>query len=151
MEADTTVLCTRLTWYPDRLRKYKIVADGEVVQALRAGDTVSFEIQPGQHDLFIKMDWMRSNRISLQCRAGGVVALECGSKIQGWLHFLIPVLAPYYYFIKPHDYLWLRLRSGSENFAEAEIRAAVEQPQSRRTSGGMLPKPSLGIGRYRFF
>jgi hypothetical protein len=44
----------------DRLRGYKVVIDGAAMGRIRNGETVSFEVSPGSHEVQMRMDWKRS-------------------------------------------------------------------------------------------
>jgi len=48
----------------DRLRGYKVVVDGKTVGKVGNGETVSFEIAPGHHEIYLKMDWKKSRPLS---------------------------------------------------------------------------------------
>jgi hypothetical protein len=61
----------------DHLRSYEVVIDQEVVGQLSAGESQAFEVDPGSHELFLKVDWCRSEKIILQLNAGQTVIFRC--------------------------------------------------------------------------
>lgn len=139
MDGTAKIQCSRKTWYPDRLRRYRFLIDGKEECKMRAGETISVPVEPGNHSVVAKLDWMRSNYIEVQSRPGSVEALECGSRIQGWRHLFIFVLAPYYYFVKPQKYLWLRSAQHEVLVAETQSSQGfgmIDKVRDRTVGGG---------------
>ena len=85
---------TRVSEFRDRLRAYKIVLDGVVTSEIRTGQEINFEVSPGKHRLFLKIDWCGSNSI------------ECGNSLQGWRL----ILGLVYVIFLHNRYLWLKRR-----------------------------------------
>ena len=61
----------------DHLRSYQVVIDEEVVGLLSAGESLIFEVGPGSHELFLKIDWCRSEKLNIALEAGQTVAFRC--------------------------------------------------------------------------
>jgi capsid portal protein len=74
---------------PDRLRKYKVLLDGKTIGAIANGETKSFEVKPGDHSLFLKIDWARSNKLDFSLSTPQqVIHFKCSSALKGdrvWL------------------------------------------------------------------
>jgi len=61
----------------DHLRSYKVVLDGEAVGRLRPGESCTFDVAPGPHELFLKIDWGRSEKIDVDVTAGQTARFCC--------------------------------------------------------------------------
>jgi hypothetical protein len=59
MSAEVTVHRASQVWR-DRLRAYALVIDGTVVAKVRQGETVSVPVTPGDHRIWMRIDWGRS-------------------------------------------------------------------------------------------
>lgn len=81
----------------------KVVLDGNIIGNIKNGEEKEFDIPEGNHDLFLKIDWCRSNVISLK-NNGSIVGFECGSNLRGWKVFLVII----YIIFLPNKYLWLK-------------------------------------------
>jgi hypothetical protein len=61
----------------DRLKRYRVIVDGEMVGRLRRGETGSYVTSAGEHEVWIRIDWCRSPVVKLALREGDSVRLEC--------------------------------------------------------------------------
>lgn len=59
-----TVERRRAIWR-DLLRSYAVVIDGHEAGKLRSGETRTFELEPGLHDVCMKIDWCRSPTLTV--------------------------------------------------------------------------------------
>jgi hypothetical protein len=66
--------------FTDHLRSYKIVFDSEVVGRLRPGESCVLDTTPGHHELFLKIDWGRSEKVNLNLTAGRVARFRCAPR-----------------------------------------------------------------------
>jgi hypothetical protein len=66
--------------WSDYLRSFNIVIDGKVVGGLYAGGSSAFEVPPGSHEVFLKIDWCRSEKLNIGLAPGEVVRFLCGSR-----------------------------------------------------------------------
>jgi hypothetical protein len=64
----------------DHLRSYKLVLDGEVVGRLRPGESCALDVAAGPHELFLKIDWGRSEKIKVNLTAGQTTKLCCAPR-----------------------------------------------------------------------
>ncbi len=53
---------SRNTSYKDFFRAYAVILDGNIVGKLRRGESKTFEIAAGRHELWLKIDWCESPR-----------------------------------------------------------------------------------------
>ena len=74
--------------WPDRLRAYKVVINGQVVGDLRQGDAIHAPVEAGRHDVWITIDWCRSPAVTLDLGAGEVARLECAPNARALLALL---------------------------------------------------------------
>ncbi len=61
----------------DRLRSYKVLADGSVVGTIGNGRTADFSIPVGHHEIRISLGWAGSNALFLDLAVGDVAQVEC--------------------------------------------------------------------------
>jgi hypothetical protein len=61
----------------DRNRRYKAVVDDLVVDELWPGQSTLIGIEPGNHTVRVKIDFMRSNELRISLRDGEQVELAC--------------------------------------------------------------------------
>ncbi|CAN5691640.1 hypothetical protein BH10CYA1_BH10CYA1_04290 [soil metagenome] len=67
-----------------RLRAIKIFADGAQIGSINNGESKVFELKPGQHNVFAKIDWCKTAVHTLDIVAGETITLSLGSEIAGW-------------------------------------------------------------------
>lgn len=96
----------RVTDYADKLRKYKIMLDDEQVSEIRDGETKSIELAEGNHNIYLKIDWCRSNKIDFYITEGQVIEFDCGCSVVGWRKLIALI---YITFLK-NQYLWLKMK-----------------------------------------
>jgi len=104
MTEETMLNLNRVTSFSDSLRAYIIVLDGEEFGQIRAGESFNITISPGEHQIFLKIDWCRSNILVFTARPGAEISLNCGSSLTGWRI----LLAYLYIFLWRDQYLWIR-------------------------------------------
>src|SRR4051812_9592454 len=61
----------------DRARAYKVMVDGQEVGRVRNGDSQSFEVAPGRHEVHMSIDWTRSPSVEVDVPAAGDAHLRC--------------------------------------------------------------------------
>src|SRR5690242_13723550 len=70
--------------YTGLARRLNVYLDGIQIGSVKSGDTETFMVAPGQHSLYVRMDWKRSDALSLNLESGTTTNLLCGSTITGW-------------------------------------------------------------------
>jgi hypothetical protein len=63
--------------YPDALRSYAVVLDGNPVGKVARGESITVDTEPGTHSLRMKIDWARSRDLELVLTDGQTIAVEC--------------------------------------------------------------------------
>ena len=61
----------------DMLRAYTVVIDGNTVGDIRRGETRTFDVAPGRHEIRLEIDWAKSRNLELNLSSGDVASLAC--------------------------------------------------------------------------
>jgi hypothetical protein len=61
----------------DRLRRYRVMIDGEWVAMIKRGQRIDVPVTPGRHTVFLQVDWARSPQLEVDLAPGQTVSLEC--------------------------------------------------------------------------
>lgn len=104
-----TIKLKRDSGYADRIRAYHVVLDGKKVMKIGNGESVEITVRPGNHELFMKIDWCRSNKISFPISEGQIKTFDCGSSLRG----IKLIFAIVYATFQKNSYLWLRESSNT--------------------------------------
>lgn len=90
--------------YRDKLRSYKIIIDGNYCDEIKCGEIKNINLAPGNHTIYLKIDWCRSNKIDFTVLENETVEFECGNPIDK-RRILSSII--YITFLK-NKYLWIR-------------------------------------------
>jgi hypothetical protein len=93
----------RTSQWANRLRRYSILVDGSEVGTVRNGETVKIPVDPGQRIVQVKLDWCRSESLTVAVKPGQSCVLEVGCISKSW-HALEALTAIF----SPHRYLYVR-------------------------------------------
>jgi hypothetical protein len=86
------------------LRDYRVILDGQEIGRIGNGETKSFTIASGQHQIAVKIDWCSSNELTFSLSPDGSLVFQCDSKLRG----LRLLGAIYYVLFARKSYLWLK-------------------------------------------
>jgi hypothetical protein len=100
----SSITVTRESGYTDRLRAYTILVDDIEIGRIRDGETCSFPLASGHHQIRLKIDWCGSETLSFELPSGGCAMFSCGSPLRG----PALVLALLYVLFRRNQYIWLR-------------------------------------------
>jgi hypothetical protein len=64
----------------DMLRAYKVVIDGAAIDDIHRGETKSFDVVPGRHEIHLEIDWAKSRNLELNLSSGDVASLACSAR-----------------------------------------------------------------------
>jgi hypothetical protein len=81
----------RQSAYTDFFRAYHIFLDGKESGTIRQTENCTFEVQPGHHEVFLKIDWCSSPLHTVTIGAGEEVKLICKGKLPTvllWPYFM---------------------------------------------------------------
>ncbi|MFI0967650.1 hypothetical protein ACH4S8_40690 [Streptomyces sp. NPDC021080] len=73
----TVVLSRAQSSYRDALRGYAVLIDAAQVGSIRRGQTLRFEMPPGEHRLRLKIDWCTSRPLTVLVEEGRTVCFIC--------------------------------------------------------------------------
>jgi hypothetical protein len=79
-ELKSVISITRVPETFALMRELDIILDDEVKGSMLPGSKAVFHVDPGQHDVYVKMDWFRSAPVSMMLRPGEAVTLFCWSR-----------------------------------------------------------------------
>jgi hypothetical protein len=90
----TRIALTRRPEQYGSFMNLKVFVDGKVVGELPYATRVIFPVDPGGHEVHIKMEmnYIKSKQISVQVAEGETVELNCGSRFRGWQRILNLIL-----------------------------------------------------------
>ena len=80
MEAASIQIDRDANFWMDRGRAYHVLIDGQDVGAIRRGESKSFDVLEGRHEVFLKIDWVRSKSIVLNLDQGEKATLVCRAR-----------------------------------------------------------------------
>ena len=97
----STLIIHRDSGFADRARKYRVFCGSKKIGVVRNGEITSFEVSPGKHIIYFKIDWARSNKIEIDFEENKTEVVKVQSNLRG----IRLVLAPYYAFFAFWKYL----------------------------------------------
>lgn len=97
-----TLIINRDSGYADALRAYKILLDSNEIGTIRAGESKSFTVSPGEHTIRAKVDWGTSSSEPFVA-ADGIVSFEIYSKLRGFR-----LLGTIFAMFNPHGWIGIR-------------------------------------------
>jgi hypothetical protein len=78
----------------DRARAYKVMIDGQEAGTIRHGQQESFEVVPGTHEVFLKIDWCRSPKLTVDVAGGQRAKVTCVPSGTIWTAIFAIVFKP---------------------------------------------------------
>jgi len=104
-----TIRISRDSGYADILREYKVALDGKTIGKIRDGETKDFDLKDGNHKIWLKIDWCRSNKLTFFIHAGETICFDGCSNLKGNKKWLVLL----YILFAPHKYLLLKQSSNT--------------------------------------
>lgn len=71
----------------DYFRSYKVVIDQAVAGEVRRGESRAFQVPPGAHQLYLTLDWCRSEKLDVALAAGETARFVCSPRAKGITSF----------------------------------------------------------------
>lgn len=97
------ITLSRDSGYADRIRAYRVLIDGTEVGTIDNGESKTFSVEPGPHEMVLKIDWCGSNTVKFDLPVSRSIGFECGSNLRG-----VGIFLSFYYVLFARDqYLWL--------------------------------------------
>ena len=97
----------RTAQYVNKLRDFVVIIDDFQAGRLEDGGKLRIEVTPGEHEIYLKIDWCRSNKIHFSLSENEHLKFKCGCPISGW-NLLNPFIMPYYIFFNKNKYLYIK-------------------------------------------
>ncbi|GIO16160.1 hypothetical protein J19TS2_57150 [Cohnella xylanilytica] len=102
---------SRTSQYVNKIRSYEVIVDDIERGTIQDGGTMKIELEPGEHEIRLKIDWCGSNRLAFRLQDNEVRKFRCGSPIKGW-RYLSPFMMPYSIFFNKDKYLYIEAIDG---------------------------------------
>jgi hypothetical protein len=99
------VTIKRDSGYADLFRAYRIILDGKSVARIQNGQELKLQVPPGKHQIYLKLDWCRSNVLEFELGERDIT-FDCGSSLRDWRILLSLLYAAIFY----REYMWIRQR-----------------------------------------
>ena len=64
----------------DALRPYKVVIDQESAGHLAPGQSMTVELDPGEHEIYVSVDWARSKKAQFSLESGETARFDCAPR-----------------------------------------------------------------------
>src|SRR5262249_21658470 len=100
-----TIKIRRPGAYTNYLRSYTLMVDGSPAGTVRSSSEATVPIGPGAHELYLKIDWCRSNTVRFTAAADETIAFEVST--------VNPFMAIFYVIFARDEYLMLRRTSSA--------------------------------------
>lgn len=75
----STLRISRTSEWANCLRRFGVFLDGNKIGTIRNGQTVDFPVAPGEHELFLTVDWCRTEVLLVDIPEGETLHVHCGS------------------------------------------------------------------------
>jgi hypothetical protein len=89
MDNQGSVILIRKTRWFGLLRSLAVFLDGEKTEAIDEDSTIELTLSPGSHEIYVKMDWARSNKFQFNISAREKVYLVCQTRLGGWKYLFM--------------------------------------------------------------
>jgi len=77
MAENATITLVRHSAYPNRIRAYRVFADNREIGTVKNGSTTTVAVPSGKHQMFVKLDWVRSTPLELVIEPGEHIHVDC--------------------------------------------------------------------------
>jgi hypothetical protein len=77
----------------NRLRKYKLIIDDKEVHYIKNGETLSLKLPTGEHGVYAKIDWLKSNRVNFCIDTNNQVNLIIGIKKSKFITIILSIIS----------------------------------------------------------
>ena len=72
----STIRITRGNDYFGVMRKLKVYINEKHLGSVKHNSSVDFNVSPGKHDVYVKMDWCKSEPVTLKLKDGNMIEYE---------------------------------------------------------------------------
>ena len=103
------IIISRTSQRVNSLRYYDIYVDEQKFNIISDGEKKALDIPPGNHQIYLKIDWCKSKKLNVTLTEGQELNLKCGSEIIG-----IKLLFVFFYLFIPNKWVYLDYLSDGE-------------------------------------
>jgi len=91
----TSISIKRPSQFVNKWRKYHLFSDDKKIGEVGDGEEKVFVVPSGKHSFYIKLDWIKSEILTLDIQPGETVHLVCGADVakNTAVAFLGPILS----------------------------------------------------------
>jgi hypothetical protein len=93
----------RESTYADKLRSYNVELDGVIIGEIADGESKAFQVEPGEHTLRLKIDWLKSNEVQFEA-SDDVIEFICSNGLGGVKDWFVI----FYLMFMPNRYIRLK-------------------------------------------
>lgn len=97
---------SRDSGYLDYYEEYEIFMDDKYLAGIKRGEIKTFNIENGEHKIYIRTYWCRSNSLYFEYEKESLVNLKCGNSIKG-IMCMIPFIELVTSIFSSRKYLWI--------------------------------------------
>jgi hypothetical protein len=95
------LIISRKKEWQNRARKYKVYIDGEKKDIIENGKIKEMDLEPGKHQVQLKIDWCSSPEIELEIPEDRSKTIEVSTyKLNGWISKIMYLLFGSFFLIK---------------------------------------------------
>ncbi|KKB71632.1 MULTISPECIES: hypothetical protein [Bacillus] len=87
MNKETYIEVNRTSQYINKMRRFSVLIDGVEAGKIKDGERLRIDLQPGEHDIQVKINWCTSQTLRFILDEGEVLKFRCGSPVRGWKMF----------------------------------------------------------------
>ncbi len=88
MNEKAEIILTRTIQTANSRRHYDVYINNLFVDKIADGEEKSFEVSPGEKDIYLRLDWAKSKKMTFSLKPGENKRLLCGSRLKGPLFLL---------------------------------------------------------------
>ena len=92
-----SIRVTRGKGIVDRARAYKVLVDGQPVGSIKHDEQQTVPVPAGEHEVQMKVDWMRSHPVTVQVPDEGGVELYCEPRGKPVQYLFLMLFRPGHY------------------------------------------------------
>lgn len=83
MNKETYIEVNRTSQYINKMRRFSVLIDGVEAGKIKDGERLRIDLQPGEHDIQVKINWCTSQTLRFILDEGEVLKFRCGSPVRG--------------------------------------------------------------------
>ncbi|MDN5388993.1 MULTISPECIES: hypothetical protein [Bacillus] len=110
MNNEAYVEVNRTSQLMNKMRKFSVLIDGVEAGKIKDGGRLRIDLEPGEHEIQVKIDWCVSQALRFTLDEGEALKFRCGSPVRGWKMFF----SLFYVLADPEKYSFIVLEEAVE-------------------------------------